>query len=50
MNLFINKGKKEESLFLKDGTIPETSSTENVDLKIAQTIIKRQLEGGYTDN
>ena len=43
------EGKKAEELFLKDGTIPDHSSTENYDFKIVQTIIKRQLEGGETD-
>ena len=46
MTLLIHEGKKVEDLFLKDGTIPDLSSTENVEFKISQTIIKRQLEGG----
>ena len=43
------KGKKAEDLFLKDGTIPDPISTDNVEFNIVQTIIKRQLEGGETD-
>ena len=43
------KGKKADEFFLKDGTIPDPSSTDNVEFKIVQTIIKRQLEGGETD-
>ena len=46
MTLLIHKGKKVEYLFLKDGTIPDPISTGNVEFKIVQTIIKRQLEGG----
>ena len=40
------KGKKVEDFFLKDGTIPDPSSTEKIYFNIFQTIIKRQLEGG----
>ena len=47
--LIIHEGKKAEDLFLKDGTIIEPSSTDNVNFEIFQTIIKRQLEGGDTD-
>ena len=47
--LLIHEGNKEEELFLKVGTIPDPISMENVELKIVQTIIKRQLEGGETD-
>ena len=36
-------------MFLKDFTIPDPSSTDNVEFKIFQTIIKRQLEGGEMD-
>ena len=49
MNLLIHEGKKAEDLFLKDDTIPDPISTYNVGLKIVQTIIKHQLEGGETD-
>ena len=49
MTLLIQKGKKVEDLVLKDGTILDPSSMENVEFKISQTIIKRQLEGGKTD-
>ena len=45
-NLLIHEGKNVEDLFLKCGTIPDPSSTENVEFKIVQIIIKRQLEGG----
>ena len=48
MTLIIHEGKKAEEFPLKDGTIPDPSSTENVEFKIIQTIIKRQLEGGET--
>ena len=47
---YVLKGKKSEDLFLKDGTIPDPISMDNVEFKIVQTIIKRQLEGGETDN
>ena len=40
-NLLIHKSKKAEDLFLKGVTIPEPISTENVEFKIVQTIIKR---------
>ena len=43
------KGKKTEGLLLKDDNIPDPSSTENVEFKIFQTIIKRQLEGEEMD-
>ena len=43
------KGKKAEELLLKDGTIPDRSSTDNIEFNIVQTVIKRQLEGGETD-
>ena len=36
-------------MFVKGGTIPDPSSTENVEFKIFQNIIKRQLEGGEMD-
>ena len=49
MTLFIHESKKAEYLFLKDGTIPDPSSTENAEFNIFQTIIKNQPEGGETD-
>ena len=49
VTLLTHEGKKSEDLFLEDGTIPETSSTDNSEFNIVQTIIKRQLEGGETD-
>jgi len=36
-------------LFLKDGTLPDPSSTDNAEFKIVLTIIKRLLEAGETD-
>ena len=42
------KGKKEKDLLLKDGTILDQISTDNIEFKIVQTIIKLQLEGGET--
>jgi len=49
MTLIIHEGKKAEDLFLKDGTVPDPSSTDNAEFKIVLTIIKRLLEGGETD-
>ena len=49
MNLLIHKGNKLDDFSLKGGNLPDPSSMDNVDSKIAKTIIKRQLEGGYTD-
>ena len=49
MTILIHESKKAEDLFLKDSTIPEPSSTDNVDFNFFQTIIKRQLEVGETD-
>ena len=49
VTLLTHEGNKSEDLFLEDGTIPETSSTDNSEFNIVQTIIKRQLEGGETD-
>ena len=46
---WIFSSMKAEDLFLKDGNIPDLSSTKNVEFKIVQTIIKRQLEGGETN-
>merc|ERR1712071_395621 len=44
-----HEGKKAEDAFLKDGTLPDPSSTENAEFKIVLTIIKRILESGETD-
>jgi len=49
MTLLIHEGKKAEDLFLKDGTLPDPSSTDNAEFKIVLTIIKRLLEAGETD-
>ena len=48
MTLLIHEGKKAEDLFLKDGTIPDPRSTDTVEFRIVQTVIKRQLEDGET--
>jgi len=49
MTLLIHEGKKAEDLFLKDGTLPDPSTTDNAEFKIVLTIIKRLLESGETD-
>lgn len=49
MTLLIHEGKKAEDLFLKDGTLPDPSSTDNAEMKIVLTILKRLLESGVTD-
>ena len=49
MTLLVHEGKKAEDFLLKDYTIPDPISTENVEFKIVQTIIKRQLKGVETD-
>eukprot|EP00547_Thalassionema_nitzschioides_P004884 CAMPEP_0194199150 /NCGR_PEP_ID=MMETSP0156-20130528/263_1 /TAXON_ID=33649 /ORGANISM="Thalassionema nitzschioides, Strain L26-B" /LENGTH=481 /DNA_ID=CAMNT_0038924003 /DNA_START=32 /DNA_END=1477 /DNA_ORIENTATION=- len=49
MTLLIHEGKKAEDLFLKDGTLPDPSSTDNAEFVIVLTIIKRLLESGETD-
>jgi len=49
MTLLIHEGKKAEDAFLKDGTLPDPSSTDNAEFKIVLTIIKRLLESGETD-
>merc|ERR1711957_1134464 len=49
MTLLIHEGKKAEDLFLKDGTLPDPTSTDNAEFKIVLTIIKRILESGETD-
>jgi len=49
MTLLIHEGKKAEDLFLKDGTLPDPTSTDNAEFKIVLTIIKRILNTGVTD-
>ena len=49
MNLLIHEVKKAEDLLLKDGTISDPRSTDNFEIKIFHTIIKRKLESGETD-
>jgi len=49
MTLLIHEGKKAEDAFLKDGTLPDPTSTDNAEFKIVLTIIKRLLEEGTTD-
>merc|ERR1712238_234249 len=49
MTLLIHEGKKAEDLFLKDGTLPDPSTTDNAEFKIVLTTIKRLLESGETD-
>jgi len=49
MTLLIHEGKKAEDLFLKDGTLPDPTSTDNEEFKIVLTIIKRLLQEGITD-
>jgi adenosylhomocysteinase len=49
MTLIIHEGKKAEDLFLKDGTLPDPTSTDNAEFVIVLTILKRLLEGGETD-
>jgi len=49
MTLLIHEGKKAEDLFLKDGTLPDPTSTDNAEFKIVLTIVKRLLKAGETD-
>ena len=49
MTILIHEGKKSEELLIKDVTIHEPRSMDNVDFKISQIIIKCQLEGGEKD-
>mmetsp|Transcript_1304 Transcript_1304/g.1746 ORF Transcript_1304/g.1746 Transcript_1304/m.1746 type:complete len:483 (-) Transcript_1304:52-1500(-) len=49
MTLLIHEGKKAEDLFLKDGTLPDPTTTDNAEFKIVLTIVKRILETGITD-
>jgi adenosylhomocysteinase len=49
MTLIVHEGKKAEDLFLKNGTLPDPTSTDNAEFKIVLTILKRILETGETD-
>jgi len=49
MTLLIHEGKKAEDVFLKNGTLPDPTSTDNAEMKIVLTILKRLLESGVTD-
>merc|ERR1712003_227943 len=49
MTLLIHEGKKAEDQFMKDGTLPDPTSTDNEEFKIVLTIIKRLLQEGTTD-
>jgi len=49
MTLLIHEGKKAEDLFLKDGTLPDPTTTDNDEFFIVLTIIKRLLKAGTTD-
>jgi adenosylhomocysteinase len=49
VTLLIHEGKKAEDIFLKDGTLPDPTSTDNAEFKIVLTIIKRLLLAGETD-
>jgi adenosylhomocysteinase len=49
MTLIIHEGKKAEDIFLKDGTLPDPTSTDNAEFKIVLTILKRILGTGETD-
>ena len=44
--LFIHKEKRAEDLYLKDGTLPDTTSTDNAESKILLTIIKQLFQTG----
>ena len=48
ITILVYEGNKAEDLFLEYGTIPDPSSTDNSELNIFQTIIKRQIEVGQT--
>ena len=47
--LLVHESRNADELFLEDSTIPYPRSMDNVEFKIFQIIIKRQLEGGETD-
>merc|ERR1712037_1046803 len=46
MTLLIHEGKKAEDLYEKNGTLPDPNSTENNELKIVLSIIRRVLLSG----
>jgi adenosylhomocysteinase len=45
----INKGKKTEDTFLKEGTLPGSTFIDNVKFKSVLPIIKRRLKAGETN-
>jgi len=49
MTLLIHEGKKAEDLFLNDGTLPDPTSTDNLEFVCILNIIKRLLKAGVTD-
>jgi adenosylhomocysteinase len=49
MTLLIHEGKKAEDLYKKNGTIPDPNSTDNAELKIVLSIIKRIILSGDVD-
>ena len=49
MTILVHEGRKKEDFSLKDFTIPDPRSTDNVEFNIVQTTIKCQLEGEETD-
>merc|ERR1711920_542530 len=49
MTLLIHEGKKAEDLYEENGTLPDPNSTENVELKIVLSIIRRLLLSGDID-
>merc|ERR1719343_1596196 len=49
MTLLIHEGKKAEDLYKKNGTLPDPNSTDNAELKIVLSIIKRIILSGDVD-
>ena len=49
MTLLIHEGKKAEDRFAKDGTLPDPNVTDNSEMKVVLSIIRRLLESGETD-
>ena len=45
MTLLIHEGKKAEDEFLKDGTLPDPTSTDNAKFKIALLQMARRTSG-----
>ena len=45
MTLLIHEGKKAEDEFLKDGTLPDPTSTDNAEFKIALLQMARRTSG-----